>query len=330
MTSFVGGLLKKLGKKHGIKVALEPMWGFAGQVTTKKGGKRYFRGQALDLNTLGASEIAADKDYAAFFMKKMGYPLAKGEAFFSDAWAKVLKSPRNMNAAYRFGKKLGFPVIVKPNSKGQGWGVQKVYTKEEFYRAYRFAAKNDKVILVQEALSGHDYRIVVLDGKIISAYERIPLYIAGDEKTTIRGLLEKKQREFIKAGRDTILNLKDYRIMTTLRHLKKTFRSVLKRGETINLLSNANLSTGGDAKDVTRLIHRGFKKIAITLTRDMGLRFAGVDLMIQGTIAEKPSKYWVLEINSAPGLDNYASQGKKQKKKVEALYLEVLRSLHRG
>ena len=56
----------------------------------------------------------------------------------------------------------------------------------------------------------------------------------------------------------------------------------------------------------------------------MGLRLCGVDLMIADDIGKPPRKYWVLEINAAPGLDHYASGGKEQRRIVEELYLEVL------
>ena len=83
--------------------------------------------------------------------------------------------------------------------------------------------------------------------------------------------------------------------------------------------------------DVTKKIHPEFGKIAVKLTKDMGLRLCGVDLMIDGDISQKPVtySYWVLEINSAPGLDHYARSGKVQEKIVENLYLEVLKSMER-
>ena len=106
-------------------------------------------------------------------------------------------------------------------------------------------------------------------------------------------------------------------------------KSIPASGEKIFLLDNANLSTGGDSVDVTDNVHPDFKKIAIDLTRDMGLRLCGVDLMIAGDITQKPNKYWVLEINAAPGLDHYVKTGKKQEQIVEDLYLKVLKSIEK-
>ena len=59
----------------------------------------------------------------------------------------------------------------------------------------------------------------------------------------------------------------------------------------------------------------------------MGLCMCGVDLMVGGGITEKPSTYWVLEVNAAPGLDHYVKTGKSQEKIVEDMYLKVLKAL---
>ncbi|KKW44085.1 MAG: cyanophycin synthetase [Parcubacteria group bacterium GW2011_GWA2_56_21] len=104
---------------------------------------------------------------------------------------------------------------------------------------------------------------------------------------------------------------------------------VPRRGEQVFLLDNANLSSGGDAVDVTDDIHPAFKKLAVKLTKDMGLRLCGVDLMVAGAICDAPGRYWILEINAAPGLDHYVKTGKAQQKIVENLYLKVLKSLSR-
>ena len=104
----------------------------------------------------------------------------------------------------------------------------------------------------------------------------------------------------------------------------------MPKGKKIYLLDNANLSTGGDAIDVTNDIHPNFKKIAINITKDMGLRICGVDMMItKGDIAKNPKScsYYIIEINAAPGLDHYVTTGKIQREKIEAMYLKVLKAL---
>lgn len=328
---FLARMLKKIAPQIGARVILEPNWKIVGQIIFKNGRKRYFRYLSVDLNSLGASEIARDKDYASFFMKRMGYPVVPhSRVFFRDDWAKAVGQPtQTIGAGFRYAKSIGFPVIVKPNSGSQGSDVALVRNRTEFYRAVQAVFATDKIVLVQNQLHGKDYRLVVLDGKIISAYERRPLSVIGDGNSTILQLLKKKQQNFISSGRDTHLVLSDPRMLEKLNYLGMTIKSVLASGERVFLLDNANLSTGGDSVDVTGQVHPDFKKIAIQLTKDMGLRLCGVDVMIDGNIEDRPKKYWILEINSAPGLDHYAASGKTQKKIVEQLYLEILKGMEK-
>jgi D-alanine-D-alanine ligase-like ATP-grasp enzyme len=185
------------------------------------------------------------------------------------------------------------------------------------------------MILVEQFVEGRDYRLVVLDDKVISAYERIPLYVTGDGKASIRTLLARKQRLFKRTGRDTMINSKDPRMTARLRRLGMSFSSKPEAGESVYLLDNANLSSGGDSVDVTEVASDGFKRLAVRLTKDMGLRLCGVDIMTKTDIrqAPVPGKHWIIEINSAPGLDHYATIGKKQERVVEALYLQVLKAM---
>jgi D-alanine-D-alanine ligase-like ATP-grasp enzyme len=323
-------LVQKLAPKIGARVVVEPEWGIAAQIIYKNGVVRHLRMYSLDLNHIASADVARDKDYAKFFMEKRGYAVAEGQTFFTKEWAKTVKSERTISHALKYAKNIGYPVIVKPNSKSQGSGVCLASSDKELKLALKEVFKGDKIAIVERYLPGRDYRIVVLDGEIISAYERIPLSIVGDGKNSVLTLLKKKQKTFIETDRDTKINFKDRRMKIKLSKLGYSLNSILGKGEKIYLLDNANLSTGGDAIDVTQTIHPSFKKVAINLTRDMGLRMAGVDVMVTNGDITKNSKncnYYIIEINAAPGLDHYVTTGPSQKKIVENMYLKVLKAL---
>ncbi len=330
MLPYLTNLIKKLAPKIGAEVVIEPEWGIAAQIIYKNGVVRSLRMYSLDLNHIASADIAKDKDYAKFFMKKRGYPVAEGKTFFSNRWAKTINSKRTLKEAVKYAQKLGYPLIVKPNSQSQGSGVSLVSESTELRRALMEVFKIDKVALVERYMPGRDYRVVVLDGEIISAYERAALSVVGDGKSSVLALLKQKQKIFEKTKRDTKINFSDSRMKNKLKRHGLTFGSVLPKGEKIYLLDNANLSSGGDSLDVTNTISAGFEKIAVNLTRDMGLRIAGVDIMVtKGDITRDPKscKYYIIEINAAPGLDHYVTTGAKQKKIVEDMYLKVLKAL---
>ncbi len=327
--TLVTATIERLAKKMGIAVHIEPTWGYVGQIVLPDGRTRYFRNTNLDLNGLGASEIARDKAYAEHFLRRMGYPVIPGEVFYTPRWCTSIGSRRGLAAAYRYAKRIGFPVIVKPNSKSQGWGIRKVYNKRELLRAIKAFEHNERVFLVQRVATGHDYRIVVLDGKVISAYERLPLSVTGDGHSTIAKSLKRKQTAFKRIGRDTVIKPQDDRITAELQRQGMTRRTVPKKGEKIVLLPNANLSTGGDAIDVTTTLNPQWATLAKKIARDMNLRYVGVDVMSRETLDQPPASYVLIEVNAAPGLDHYATIGRKQKQIVEDLYGRVLKALLR-
>jgi D-alanine-D-alanine ligase-like ATP-grasp enzyme len=325
--SFVTPIIRRLAKKAGIKIFVEPKYRYALQIVGRSKRKRYIKGATFDINTQGASGIARDKDYSYFFLNQMGYKTPYGEAFFSPRWVKVTGIRRDIERAYRFAVKIGFPVIVKPNSLSQGWGVAKVFNRREFMQVVNKICKRDDIFLVQKIIPGRDYRVVVLDGKVISAYERLPLSVAGNGRSSIIQLLLQKQKEFKRLKREITLDIDNYRIKNKLERLGKTLTTVPGKGEKVELLDNRNLSTGGDAVDVTNLIHPTFRKLCVSITKDMGLRYCGVDLMINYGIDMPAKDYTVLEVNASPGLDHYANLGRKQQIVVNRMYAQLLKAI---
>lgn len=327
---YLAQLLIKLAPKVWAKVIMEPEWKIAGQIIYPNGVVRSLRMYSLDLNYIASADIARDKDFARFFMKKRGYPVAEWKTFFENSWAKIIKSNRTITTATKYAKQLWYPLITKPNSKSMGSGVYLASNEKELITSLREIFKGDRVAIVERYLPGKDYRIVVLDGEIISAYQRIPLSITGDGKSSILSLMKQKQKWFIASGRDTKINFTDPRIKIKLKKQWYTTQSILIKNQKIYLLDNANLSTGGDSIDMTNHIHPSFHKIATQLTKDMGLRMAWVDIMVRNwdiTRQAKKQNYYIIEINATPGLDHYVTTGKAQRKIVETMYLKILKAL---
>ncbi len=303
--------------KAGAQVVVEPEWGIVSQIIFKNGVTRFLFGYAFDLNNYASVEIATDKGYTKFFINKMGYPVAEGQTFFSDAWAKAIKSNRKTPQAIKYAQSLGYPVIIKPNSRAQGIGVCLIYNKVDLAAGLRKILKEDRVAIVERYLPGKDYRIVVLDSEIISAYQLIAPSVVGDGKSTIFSLI--KRKTFKLRGKLKKMDLRDSRIKNKLQRQGFTFESVPQKGEKVFILDNANLSSGGEAINCINTISMQFKKIAGKLTCDMGLRIAGIDIMItQGDITKNPKdcRYYIIEVNSSPGLEP-----------SQKIYTKVLRAL---
>lgn len=323
---WVAKMIQRIARKVGATVNIEPEFGRVGFITFPDGERpAFFRGAHFSINPLGCVEIATDKAYAAHFLRSFGYNTPREQTFFSEDQCKRMRvdHPRNTESACQYASELGFPVIAKPNDLSQGKLVTKVHGEEDLRKTATKIFAETNVMLVQEFVRGADYRVTVLDGDILSAYQRIPLQVTGDGIHSIRALLSRKQVEFMTAGRDTVIDFDDFRIADKLSRQRLDWDSIPANRVVIPLLDNSNLSTGGEAKDVTNNIHSDYKTLAIQLTKQMGLRFCGVDIMTSNITEPLDPSYRIIEINAAPGMDHYALSGLAE---LDALYLKVLRA----
>jgi len=205
----------------------------------------------------------------------------------------------------------------------------KVHSEDELReRALRILEKVD-VGIVEEHCVGNDYRVVVLNGKCISAYQRIPLSVIGNGKDSINELIAIEKDALLRCGRpNSEIDINDDRIDTCLMWQGYNREYVLGEAEQIFLLDNANLSTGGKSVDCADAVHESFIRIALAANDALNLTFSGVDIICQDIALAADKQTWkVLEVNGSPGLDNYSASGEKQIENTKKIYREVMKSL---
>ncbi|UWH09212.1 cyanophycin synthetase [Dickeya fangzhongdai] len=325
---FVSALLSEIAPTLGIQIEFEPEFSFVGEIIFPDGKKHLFKNTNLNLNPSASSAIAQDKSYTKYFLRKNGFNVPLGKTFFSETLNNRLapESRRGIAAAGRFAGSLGLPVFVKPNNLSQGAWVTKVYDMPSMAAICNHIFSRTDVLLVEQVCQGRDYRVVVLGGTVISAYERFPLAVYGDGVRTIQQLLVAAQQSLTHRGRPgSQINPHDPRIDIKLADMGLSRKTILPAGQKTFLLDNANLSTGGTSVDFTDTIHQSFAELAITATASLGLRIAGVDIICRDLCTDAATQPWnIIEINSAPGLNNYAALGPEQRERVKALYRQIL------
>lgn len=315
------------------QVQIEPIYGYVGRIVYRDGTVRLYRGTSMGVNRLGASEVAKDKGYTKFFLEQLGYQTPRGQVFLFPRFVQLIDMNLGRFGFTEFagcdgileyiGQSLGYPCYLKPNEGSQGRGIENCATPAEVMEALeRYTAEGASKVLVEQAVFFPDYRVVVLGDEVISCYLRKPLCLVGDGVSTIHELLAQRQQQFVAEGRDTILNLKDSRIDKGLRQQGWGRETVLPSSHLWQVYQVSNLSVGGDSEDFTDRIHPHWQRLCIEISAAMGLRFSGVDLACED-ICRGDSGYSILEINAAPGLDNYAATGPKQAGLVRDLYRRV-------
>jgi D-alanine-D-alanine ligase-like ATP-grasp enzyme len=324
-------MVSKIAPSLGIRVELEPEYGFVGELIFPDGRRHLFRNTNFNLNPAGSTEIAKDKQYTSYFLRKFGFNVPNSKAFFSERLNSNLAEGRrrSVHDAAEYALAMGFPVFVKPNNLSQGTLVVKVHSLSQMHEVSQKIFERTEVMMVQEPVNGFDYRIVILHGEVISAYERIPLQVKGNGLLTIDELLVKAKNDLEKSGRpNSDIDINDFRIDQKLKMSGLARSSVAGMDEVIVLLDNANLSNGGCSRDITESIHQEFIEIASKAAQSIGLILCGVDIIADDLTSCAATQNWaIIELNAAPGLDNYASIGETQMKRVEEMYRRILLSL---
>ncbi|BAZ32822.1 glutathione synthase [Cylindrospermum sp. NIES-4074] len=319
-------ILQKIATQMGAVVFIEPEYELIGHITFSNGKKTVFYNTRLNVNGFGSSHLVSDKGFCNYFLKQFGYKVTEGNTFFNEKICAKIPNPRNIHDGWNYAQELGLPVIVKPLSMSLGILVTKVYDQAEYYQVAEKTFQTQSGLLVERFYSGNDFRILVFDHEVVAAYQRIPLSVIGDGKSTIMQLVENKRQKLVEINEKILIDSEDFRIHQKLQRQNLTLETVLPQDTLVYLLDNANLSNGGHSVDFTDSIHPDFQKLAIHITQDLGLRLAGVDI-ITTDITQPLEDYTVLEVNSAPGLGHFMSLGERQAQRVEKLYFKVLQAL---
>ena len=298
----------------GARLEVIPSADNSGRITLRSGRVRYFHRLHWDLNTLGASAIAVDKDATARVLKRLGYTVPTGRSFY---YVGRLREARDIGGAYAYAQKLGLPVLLKPNDSSSDQQVSVAYTRAQFYAAAREVFARSKKLLVQRIARGSDCSIVVLDGEVLMASEKTRPYVIGDGRASIRRLIAPSQRQGRAPGNATDLRADDVRVGRHLAHSRQTLDTVPTAGQRVELLPCGNLGVGGDVRVVTDVLHPELRALAVRIVGDMGLRLASVDLVLSRPSDEPPKRCTVLELNSAPGLDTHEREPGWSRRRVD-------------
>lgn len=303
----------------GAKLEVIPNADNSGRITLPSGRVRYFHRLQWDLNTMGAAAIAVDKDATSRVLKQLGYTVPTGRSFWYEG---RLREARDIGGAYAYARTLGLPVLLKPNDSSSDQQVAVAYTRAQFYAASRDVFAVSKKLLVQRIARGGDCSIVVLDDEVLLASEKTRPYVLGDGRSSIRKLIATRSSRA--SGHSTELRADDVRVGMHLAHHRLTLQTVPNARQRVELLPCGNLGVGGDVRVVTDVLHPKLRALAIGIVSDLGLRLAGIDLVLARPSDTPPQRCTVLEVNSAPGLDTHEREPGWSRRRVERVSRIVL------
>ena len=226
-------------------------------------------------------------------------------------------------------KKIGYPIVLKPLDGNHGKGASiNVTNWEDAVSGLAFAKEYSKRIIVEKFITGFDYRILVIDNKLVAAAKRVPAHVVGDGTATIQELITTTNLDPRRGyGHENVLTQIDVDRDTEdlLEKLGYTLTTIPKIGEIVFLKSTANLSTGGTSVDVTDRMHQENIFLAERISRVIGLDVCGVDIMAENlTQPLKENGGVILEVNAAPGFRMHLAPSEGLPRNVAAPVIDML------
>lgn len=264
-----------------------------------------------------AVDIACDKEDTKDLLEQAEIPVPRG---------RIVRSEKRLNEVI---ERLGFPLVIKPVDGNHGRGITiDINTPEEALAGFKTARKISGRVVVERHVEGDDYRLLVIDHKLVAAAKRSPAHVVGDGTRTIRELIDEVNKDPRRGyGHEKTLTQISVDQLTTriLAAAELTVDSIPEKGKKVILKDTANLSTGGTAEDVTDKVHPANVFMAERISRIIGLDICGIDIMT--TDISKPlseTRGAVLEVNAGPGFRMHLSPATGLPRNVAAPVIDKL------
>ncbi|MCL4125976.1 UNVERIFIED_CONTAM: hypothetical protein GTU68_046619 [Idotea baltica] len=262
-------------------------------------------------------EIACDKEDTKFLLEQAEIPVPKGD---------IIRTERGLKEALDY---VGYPLVIKPISGNHGRGITTdIRTAAKALKAFEAAKQISRSVIVEKFITGDDYRLLVINYKLVAAALRTPAHVVGDGTSTIEQLIEKTNEDPRRGiGHEKVLTLIKVDDMTLgiLKKQKLKLSSVLKQNQKLYLKDTANLSTGGTSTDVTDIVHPSNVFMAERIARIIGLDICGIDIMTSDiSIPLKETGGAVLEVNAAPGFRMHLAPTSGLPRNVAAPVIDML------
>lgn len=226
--------------------------------------------------------------------------------------------------------------VIKPAAGAHGNGIAiGARSERQLKHAINYASQYHENIILQRYIQGEDYRLLFVNYKFVSALHRRKPKVIGDGKSTITELIA--YENIVRKNNAFIPKEKKYSAWRSKHFSKISIDNVIRqhgrgflykvptKGEVVQLLDKANISSGGMSEDVTNKVNSELIESYSVLLRSLGLALCGIDV-VSKDISAPPSarKTFVIELNSKPGLLPHARPNIGQPRDVGKIVAEAI------
>lgn len=218
-------------------------------------------------------------------------------------------------------------IVIKPSQQLGGKGITLLpETEDQVILAFNTAYEKDRSkgntkVLGEEFIKGENYRFLVVGEKVVGVVLRKAPRIIGDNKKTIRELIDIRNKE-----RKALLLMPipiDSEVEVKLRNANLSLDTVPEEGQEVILRYNSNLTTGGTTEECAEIVDPYYKNLAVKAVKALDLEFGGVDIIAEDIT--KPAKCGINEVNYNPGLRLHYKVERGKQVKVAIPIMEYIR-----
>ena len=264
---------------------------------------------SISYNTKCVSvDISCDKLLTKELLKIHNIPIAKGSKI------------NNVIGLLKDAEEIGYPVVIKPQYGNKGNGViLNIKNEKELLFAYKKVKDKFKDLIIEKYHKGNDFRVCMVNYKVVAVSHRTPPSIIGNGKDTIFDLISKLNDDPLRGDdhEKPLTKVKlDEEVIKCISEQGKSLMDILEKDNKIYLRKNANLSTGGEAIDCTEEICSENINLCIRVAKALNLDICGIDICAEDISKPIYNNGVIMEVNAAPGLRMHINPSKGKPRNV--------------
>jgi len=280
-------LILKKAKERGLKIidVSKELGTFADVIEDEKKSELIYEGTPLSLINLRSLHYFDNKQLTKFALKKLAIPHPQS-ILFQNTKDEKFKSFFFQNKKY----------VCKPPDGTEGLGVEMNFTSPEAIEEY--CQRNQHLgttFMLEEQIEGEDFRMQIIDGKIVAACTREPAFVIGDGETDMKTLIENR-RTIVKnqnPSNDLIIDEASHQLIVN-QGLK--MNDIPSKDQKIILKELANMSQGAIAIDKMHCLHDRYQEWVTQICDYLNVNYFAIDFITRSFEEDPISNAIVLEI----------------------------------
>ena len=123
-------------------------------------------------------ELACDKEDTKYLLEQAEVEVPRGD---------IISRKSSLEGSCKY---IGYPLVIKPIDGNHGRGISvDIRNYEDALIGFHAAKQVSSRVIVEKYITGEDYRLLVINNKLVAAAKRTPAHVIGDGSSTVERLI---------------------------------------------------------------------------------------------------------------------------------------------